>query len=78
MNAVKGKSRDRCRCCSMKGVRSVSFDGLENEKKKDDQSNGLDRTTSLHERETSDMLYGAVVAKNLDADAFSTGDGYEV
>ncbi len=57
---------------------SVSSDGSEKERKNDDHSDGLERTRFLHERQIREMLYGAVVAKNLDTEESSVGDGYEV
>ncbi len=52
----------------------VWFDGLETHRKKEDHNDGLDRTKSLHERQTRAILFGAAHAKKLDAELSSTGD----
>ncbi len=57
---------------------SVSSDGLENDRKKDDHSDGLDRTSSFHKQQTRAMLYGAVVANNVEAGSSSAGAGTKV
>ncbi len=54
------------------------YDGLEKRRKNEGHSEGLDRTNSLHGRQTRTILYGAVHTKKLDAELSSTDNWYDI
>jgi len=67
---------DLCKCSETAVVACsrVRFDGLENDRENSDQRDALDRANSLHEQQTREMLYGAVVLKRSNADASAVAE----